>query len=88
MTIEGCQIYATHLAPHVRRMLVHKSLRGIAQEKLGDDEEAHFLLTVQCLLQNMAAVTVRSKINHAATSTLSSARRKTFVRNIRHTAYM
>lgn len=46
MIAKKCLPCATHLAPHVRRVLVDKSLRRVAEEKLGDNEQSNFLLAI------------------------------------------
>ena len=35
-----------YLAPYMRCMFIHKRLCRVAEEKLRDDEESHFLLTI------------------------------------------
>jgi hypothetical protein len=49
----------TNLAPDMRRMLIHKSLRRITKKKLRNDEQPDIFLAVKSLLEDMAPVAVR-----------------------------
>jgi hypothetical protein len=46
-------------------MLVNESRRRVTAEELGDDTQADVLLAVERLLQDVAAVAVRCKIDDA-----------------------
>lgn len=54
----------TYLAPNMRRVFVHQGLSRIAVKKLGNDEEADILFTVEGLLKDMATVTVCGKVDN------------------------
>jgi hypothetical protein len=49
----------TNLAPDMRRMLIHKSLRRITKKKLRNDEQPDIFLAVKSLLEDVAPVAVR-----------------------------
>lgn len=55
-----------NLAPDMGRVLVNESLSGITEEELRDDQQPDVFLAVQGLLQDVAAVAIRGKLDDTA----------------------
>ena len=51
----------------MRGMLVDQSLRWLTEQQFGDDQQPNVLLAIERLLENMAAVAVRSQFYDATT---------------------
>ena len=47
----------------MRSVFINKSLSGISYEQFRDDQKPNIFFTVECLLKDMASVTVSSKFN-------------------------
>jgi hypothetical protein len=47
----------------MRCVLVNQSQCRVPEEKLGNDQEANILLTIKCLLEDVASVTVGRKVD-------------------------
>jgi hypothetical protein len=53
----------TDLAPHMGRMLIHKRLGGVANEKFRHDEQSDIFFTVKCFLKDVTAIAIGSQFD-------------------------
>ncbi len=51
-----------YLAPDMARVFVHERLSGIAEEQLGNDQQADIFLTIKRLLKDMATIAIGGKL--------------------------